>query len=168
MTDHIDGNAEGKQAPRGSTGVNDGTLTEQSELGESLAIKEERLRLALEVAEIGQWHVDNDTGFMFWPPRVKAMFGISAHVPVTLDDYYNGVHPDDRQKTLDAYQAASDPERRPLYDVEYRTVGKEDGVIRWVAAKGRGLFNDHGTCYRVLGTAVDITSRRRMNFGFAS
>ena len=37
---------------------------------------------------------------------------------------------------------ARDPARRALYDVEYRTVGKEDGVIRWVAAKGRGVFED--------------------------
>lgn len=160
MTDHIDGNGEGKQSSFGNTGSDGDAFAEQREPEESLAIKEERLRLALEVAEIGQWHVDNDTGFMYWPPRVKAMFGISADVPVTLDDYYNGVHPDDRQKTLDAYQAASDPERRPLYDVEYRTVGKEDSVVRWVAAKGRGLFDAKGTCYRMLGTAIDITSRK--------
>jgi PAS domain S-box-containing protein len=125
-----------------------------------LALNEERLRLALDVAEIGQWHVDTDSGNMFWPPRVKAMFGISPDVPVTIEDYYDGVHPDDREKTLAAYQAASDPERRLLYDVEYRTVGKEDGIVRWVAAKGRGLFDPAGTCYRVIGTAVDVTARK--------
>ncbi|MGH6970350.1 MAG: ATP-binding protein, partial [Caulobacteraceae bacterium] len=47
-----------------------------------------------------------------------------------------------------------------LYDVEYRTVGKEDGVVRWVAAKGRGIFGDSGTCVRVVGVAIDITQRK--------
>ena len=70
------------------------------------------------------------------------------------------MHPDDREKTAAAYEAASDPVRRPLYDVEYRTVGKEDGIVRWVAAKGRGLFDADGVCYRVIGTAVDVTSRK--------
>jgi PAS domain S-box-containing protein len=135
-------------------------IDERREAEERLALNEERLRLAIEVAEIGQWDVDTATDTMFWPPRVKAMFGISPDVPVTLADFYNGVHPDDREKTRAAYEAASDPDRRLLYDVEYRTIGKEDGVIRWVAAKGRGLFTDDGACYRVIGTAIDVTARK--------
>jgi PAS domain S-box-containing protein len=88
------------------------------------------------------------------------MFGISPDVPVTLADFHDNVHPDDREKTRAAYEAASDPVRRPLYDVEYRTIGKEDGVVRWVAAKGRGLFDDAGNCTRVIGTAIDVTARK--------
>ncbi|WP_051272860.1 PAS domain S-box protein [Sphingomonas phyllosphaerae] len=135
-------------------------IHERREAEERLALSEEQLRLALEVAEIGQWDVDQVTGRMFWPPRVKAMFGISPDVAVTLDDYRNGVHPDDRERTLSAYASASDPALRALYDVEYRTIGREDGVIRWVAAKGRGLFDGQGRCFRVIGTAIDITARK--------
>jgi PAS domain S-box-containing protein len=135
-------------------------IDERREAEERLAVSEEQLRLALEVAEIGQWDVDQSTGSMFWPPRIKAMFGISPDVPVTLEDFHHGVHPDDRENTRKAYELASDPTRRALYDVEYRTVGKEDGIIRWVAAKGRGLFDAQGTCFRVIGTAIDITARK--------
>ena len=49
-----------------------------------------------------------------------------------------------------------------LYDVEYRTVGSEDGAIRWVAAKGRGVFDQSGKCVHVMGTAIDITDRKRI------
>lgn len=135
-------------------------IDERREAEERLGVSEEQLRLALEVAEIGQWDVDQATGSMFWPPRVKAMFGISPGVPVTLDDFHNGVHPEDREKTREAYESASDPDRRTLYDVEYRTIGKEDGITRWVAAKGRGLFDGQGNCFRVIGTAIDITARK--------
>jgi PAS domain S-box-containing protein len=135
-------------------------IDERREAEEKLAVKEEQLRLALEVAEIGQWDVDQSTGSMFWPPRVKGMFGISPDVPVTLNDFHYGVHPDDREKTRTAYESASDPDVRALYDVEYRTVGKEDGVVRWVAAKGRGLFDAQDTCIRVIGTAIDVTARK--------
>jgi PAS domain S-box-containing protein len=135
-------------------------IDERREAEERLAVSEEQLRLALEVAEIGQWDVDQATGNMFWPPRVKAMFGISPGVPVTLDDFHNGVHPKDREKTRRAYESASDPDRRALYDVEYRTIGKEDGITRWVAAKGRGLFDAQGNCLRVIGTAIDVTARK--------
>ena len=126
----------------------------------ALAASEERLRLATEAAEVGFWDVDVIQDVLIWPARVKAMFGISADVPVSMADFYAGLHPDDVEATTAAFAAALDSDRRTLYDVEYRTIGMEDGVVRCVAAKGRGLFDADGTCYRVVGTAIDITRRK--------
>ena len=120
----------------------------------------EQLELATEAAEIGLWDVDLVADTMYWPARVKAMFGIAADRPVTLDDYYQGVHPDDAEAVLAAFATAADPAKRSIYDVEYRTVGREDGAIRWVAAKGRGVFDGDGVCVRLIGTAIDITERK--------
>jgi PAS domain S-box-containing protein len=128
--------------------------------GIRLRESEERLRLAVENAEIGFWDVDVVNDRLIWPARTKAMFGISPDVPVTMEDFYGGLHPDDLPATTAAYLAAADPDVRALYDVEYRTVGKEDGVERWVAAKGRGVFDQAGRCLRVAGTALDITARK--------
>ena len=121
---------------------------------------EQQLRLATEAAEIGLWDVDTVTDTMFWPPRVKAMFGISPDVPVSMADFYAGLHPDDKEATVAAFAGACDPQRRALYGVEYRAVGKEDGVIRWIAAKGRAVFDADGKCVRVIGTALDISKRK--------
>ena len=126
----------------------------------ALADSEAQSLLAVDSAEVGFWDVDLVDDKLIWPPRTKAMFGISADVPVTMADFYDGLHPDDREITSEAFAAAADPLRRALYDVEYRTIGKEDGIVRWVAAKGRGLFDRAGRCLRVAGTAVDITARR--------
>jgi len=122
---------------------------------------EERLRLAVDNADVGFWDADVINDRLIWPPRTKAMFGISADVPVTMQDFYEGLHSDDRAATIAAFVAAADPQQRALYDVEYRTIGKEDGVERWVAAKGRGVFDAAGRCLRVAGTALEITARRR-------
>ncbi len=127
---------------------------------DALKESEERLRLAVDNADIGFWDVDLVNDAMIWPARTKAMFGISPDVQVTLADFYAGLHPDDRHQITEAFAAAADPARRAFYDVEYRTVGKEDGVERWVAAKGRGLFDRDGCCVRVAGTAIEITSRK--------
>jgi PAS domain S-box-containing protein len=135
-------------------------VTDRVEAGADLLAAEERLRLATEAADIGWWDVEQGHGELFWPPRVKAMFGISADAPVTMDDFYTGLHPEDRDRVAAVYAGAADPARRELYDVEYRTIGKEDGVVRWVAAKGRGVFDEAGQCRRVLGTAIDITERK--------
>ena len=133
------------------------------EIEAALLESEERLRLAVNNAEIGFWDVDVVNDVLIWPPRTKAMFGISPGVPVTMQDFYDGLHPEDREVTAQAYAAAADPDRRALYDVDYRTIGKEDGIVRWVAAKGRGVFDDQDRCVRVVGTAIDITERKRLN-----
>lgn len=121
---------------------------------------EEQLRLATDAAEVGLWDVDVGSGTLFWPPRVKAMFGISGDEPVSLNvDFYPCLHPEDRDRVTLAFAAALDPTRRALYDVEYRTIGKQDGLVRWVAAKGRGVYAGD-RCLRVIGTAIDITARK--------
>jgi len=127
----------------------------------NLRASEEQLRLAVDAAEIGLWDVDVVADTLFWPPRVKAMFGISPDVPVSMQDYYSGLHPEDLERTSAAYAAAADPAVRAVYDVEYRTIGKEDSVVRWVAAKGRGVFEGE-RCLRVIGTAIDITERKKI------
>jgi len=121
---------------------------------------EHRLRLATDAAEIGLWDLDTLTDTLFWPPRLKAMFGISPDVPISMADFYAGLHPEDKEATCAAFAAACDRDKRALYDVEYRAIGKEDGVIRWIAAKGRGFFDENGRCIRVIGTALDITERK--------
>jgi len=121
---------------------------------------ERQLRLATEAAEVGIWDVDTVADTLYWPPRVKAMFGISPGVPVSMADFFAGLHPDDKEAVANAYEAACDPAKRAMYDVEYRTVGKEDGIVRWVAAKGQGIFDANSKCVRVIGTALDVTGRK--------
>jgi len=135
-------------------------VTDRVEAATERLSAEEQLRLATEAADIGWWDVEEGHGRLCWPPRVKAMFGISADAPVSMDDFYAGLHPDDRDHVAAVYAGAADPARRALYDVEYRTIGKEDGIVRWVAAKGRGVFDEAGRCKRVIGTAIDITERK--------
>ena len=134
-------------------------VTDRVRFEEALEVSRGSLELAAEMAEIGTWDLDLVADQLEWSDRVRAMFGISPGKPVTLDDFYNGLHPDDAEATTDAFLAALDPDRRAHYDVEYRTIGKEDGVLRWVAAKGRGVF-EGGRCVRAIGTILDITSRK--------
>jgi PAS domain S-box-containing protein len=127
---------------------------------QALAESEERLRLATDASEIAFWDVNVTDGSMIWQPGLRTMFGITTDEALSLDDFFAGLHPDDRTTVARAFAAACDPQRRELYNVEYRTVGRDDGRLRWIAAKGRGLFDDAGRCVRANGTAMDITSRK--------
>lgn len=137
-------------------------VTERREAELALALSEEQLRLATEAGAIGLWDVDIVKDELYWTPRVKAMFGISPEVHVSMADYYAGLHPEDRETTSAAFAACIDPTKRALYDVEYRTIGKEDAKVRHVAARGRGIFDADGRCVRAIGTAVDITERKKI------
>jgi PAS domain S-box-containing protein len=127
---------------------------------QALAESEERLRLATEAAEIAFWDVIIPEGNMVWQPRLRTMFGITTDEALSLDDFFAVLHPDDRAAVVHAFAAACDPQRRALYNIEYRTVGRDDGQVRWVAARGRGLFDAAGRCVRANGTAMDITGRK--------
>ncbi|WP_237213369.1 PAS domain S-box protein [Falsiroseomonas oryziterrae] len=140
---------------------------DRARAGLELQDSETRLRLATEASEVGLWDVDTVNDVLIWPARVKAMFGISADAPVSMADFHAGLHPDDRDATIASYTAAADPARRRLYDVEYRTIGKEDGIVRWVAAKGRGVFDETGRCVRMIGTAIDVTARKAVEADLA-
>jgi PAS domain S-box-containing protein len=133
---------------------------ERAESEQRLQKSEEQLRLAVEAGAVGLWDVDPVNDKLYWPARVKAMFGISHDVPVSMADFHAGLHPADREAIGAAFAAALDPGKRALYDVEYRAIGAEDRIVRWVAARGRGIFDADGTCVRVLGTAIDITTRK--------
>lgn len=137
-----------------------GLIVHRARTDSAIRVSESRLRLAVDHADVGFWDVDLVHNTLIWPSQTKAMFGISADVTVTLQDFYDGLHPEDRDATIDAFLAAADPTRRALYEVDYRTIGREDGIVRWVAAKGRGVFDSTGLCVRVTGTAIEITARK--------
>ena len=134
-------------------------VTERVYGQKQLALSEQALRLATEAADIGTWDLDLTTDILTWCERTKAMFGISPEVPCSMADFYAGLHPHDRDTISEVFASAIDPQRRSAYDVEYRTIGKEDGIVRWVAAKGKGLFEGN-RCVRAIGTAIDITARK--------
>ena len=135
-------------------------VTAHKEAERQSVLNEESLRLTTEAAEIGIWDVDFTTDTLAWSPRTKAMFGFSPDAVCTLDDFYRGLHPEDRDATTRAFGAALDPAIRAPYDVQYRVIGHDDGVVRWIAAKGKGLFDADGRCYRAVGTAIDISARK--------
>ncbi|SDC97417.1 PAS domain S-box-containing protein [Sphingomonas sp. YR710] len=126
-----------------------------------LALSEESLRLATEAAEVGTWDFDVPNNILNCCRRTRAMFGIFDDSPCTNVDFYARLHPDDHAETARRFAATLDPELRSNYDVEYRTTGRDDGVVRWIAAKGKGVFDRRGRCIRAVGATIDITARKQ-------
>jgi PAS domain S-box-containing protein len=132
---------------------------EESEAALSRAL--EQVRLSKEAAELGTFDIDLETGTMHWDWRCRNLFGISHNLPVSFDnDFIQRLHPDDRERVEALVQQAFDKSlSNGDYDVEYRTIGAKDGVIRWVRAKGKVYFNSNEKPVRFIGSVLDISDQ---------
>ncbi|MEG3124238.1 ATP-binding protein [Sphingomonas sp. GB1N7] len=125
-----------------------------------LAASESRLRLATRAANIGTWDYDPLLNVLQWDERCKAMFGLAPDADVSFEgSFLAGLHPEDRQRTDEAVGEALDPAGDGHYDIEYRTIGIEDGVVRWVSARGGAIF-EGARASRFIGTVIDISERK--------
>ncbi|UZE48186.1 PAS domain-containing sensor histidine kinase [Rhodopseudomonas sp. P2A-2r] len=126
----------------------------------ALQTSEARLAAALNAADTGTWDFDPQTGVLKWDARCYQLFGLTPGKPVSFDVFLAGVHPDDREATDKACTDAMRPDGPQAYDIEFRTIGFEDGIERWCSAKGKSDF-ENGKAIRFIGTICDISKLKR-------
>ncbi|HEX5753022.1 MAG TPA: ATP-binding protein [Archangium sp.] len=128
---------------------------------EALRFSEERLRMSLASASIGTWDYNPATGEFLCDARAQALFGAPPDYRMDCERFLSIVHPEDRERTAQVIQWAETPESGGGYDIEYRVIGIQDGIERWLSAQGRAWFDERGQLLRFSGTVVDITQRKR-------
>ncbi|MBD2082889.1 PAS domain S-box protein [Leptolyngbya sp. FACHB-17] len=136
-------------------------ITDRKQVEAALRESENRLRLALESAKLGTWDFNPITGLLQWDQHCKAMFGLSPEAEINYDVFLAGLHPEDRDRIDQMVQHALNPDSDGEYDIEYRTIGIEDGIERWIAAKGKAFSNSAGITIRFIGTVLNITPIKR-------
>jgi PAS domain S-box-containing protein len=119
-------------------------------------------RLALEAASLGTWDYRPQSGDMTWSDRCKELFGLPPDANVDYQLFLVGLHPEDRERTHQAVQRALAAESGGSFKIEYRTVGLQDGIERWVSMAGRVFFERSGRAVRCIGTVRDITEPKRV------
>ena len=136
-------------------------LTAQMTVEEELRASEERMRLATQAAGIGTWDYDVLRDQLVWDERCRRAFGLAPTTPANDEVFHRIVHPSDRSMVDRAVEKAMDPAGDGSYDVEYRTLG-DDGVLRWVHATGRVIFDvlsGEKRPVRFIGTVADVSDR---------
>lgn len=127
-------------------------------LSNSLA-EQERLRYAIQAAQMGTWHLDIGQQQVWWDQRCQELFGHSGQAAIGYQQLLSLVHPQDRQRVDTALQATVDPTTTGYYDVIFRTVNAPDESFRWLHCQGRAYVDVLGAAFRLSGVARDITAQ---------
>ncbi|HEY0020625.1 MAG TPA: PAS domain-containing protein [Longimicrobium sp.] len=138
-------------------------VTDQVHARQHVERLEERLRLALESADIGTWDFDPVSGALSWDERCRRIFGMPAEGEVHYDDFLRHLHPDDLDRANAAVARALDPAGAGDYEADY-TVIPAGGEVRWIRASGRAAFGQvqgERRAVRFTGTVIDVTDRAR-------
>ena len=139
-------------------------VTEERRVGDALRRSEERLRLALESAEIGIWDRNAVTGRVTISPEYLGRYGLGAEAATRYEDWARLIHPDNVGR-VEALRRRTLAGGEPL-DLEFRVVLPWDRLI-WVQFKGRAVPDEAGGLSRVIGVLIDVTARKQADLALA-
>lgn len=121
----------------------------------SSRVNEYRLKRSQDFANIGSWDWNIVTGDLHWSDRIWPLFGYDKAITETsYENFIAAVHPDDRQKVIDA--VTNCVEKGEDYDVEHRVVWP-NGEVHWMHESGDVVRNRGGSAQHMLGVVQDIT-----------
>ncbi|MBV9952969.1 MAG: PAS domain S-box protein [Acidimicrobiia bacterium] len=137
-----------------------GIVKDETELRRSskrLAENEERLRMALDAAQMATWEHDMVTDVVTVSGNYEAVHGLPAGTfGHTMSDFLALVHPDDAHLFSEVLASETD-----TFALEYRFLSPLRG-LRTMQGRGRLVRDRGGDVARVVGTALDVTAERAM------
>lgn len=124
----------------------------------ALRQSEQQLDFALRAGRLGSWSFEVDTGQMNASDVFRANIKVGAEAVLAhIDDFDRFVHPDDRERNIQArLQAIRD---HTDLDSEFRTLSP-DGEVRWILSRGRAFYDDTGRAVSMAGVSLDISARK--------
>jgi len=133
------------------------TATRQAQ--ETLRTQGKLLAESQRIAHIGSWEADLPIEAIVWTEETYRLYGVSpeSFVP-TPETFLQLIHPDDRaamRAWIEACIAGEQPG-----ELEFRA-RHPDGAVRIISGRGELVCDDEGRPIRMLGTAQDITERKR-------
>jgi diguanylate cyclase (GGDEF)-like protein/PAS domain S-box-containing protein len=118
----------------------------------------EKLRLAVDAAELTYWEWDRDADQLHWGRDPSTLIGPTGGRNARWSEYLEIVHPEDRERYLATVNAAW--EQAGACSNEYRVIRK-DGRVAWLSSHGKTLADGEGKVHRMIGVSQDITERKR-------
>jgi hypothetical protein len=130
----------------------------------ALSEAEDRMRFALDAANIGTWQADVANRRAAWSARAEMLHGVGeGQFGGTFDAFIATVHPEDRDRVRE--QVAASRRGQAESRIEYR-VFWPDGSIHWIVNVGRTFYDGDGHAVRAAGVSMDVTAQRNLEEQF--
>src|SRR6201981_2322354 len=134
-------------------------ITERKLAEEALRASEERLRLAQQVAHIGSFEWNIQTGVNTWTRELEAIYGLQPGTFTgTQTAFENLVHADDRAGVIKLVDHALKT-GQPM-EGEWRVVWA-DGSVHWITGRWQVFMDASGEPSKMMGVNIDLTERKR-------
>jgi signal transduction histidine kinase len=121
---------------------------------------EVQLAEAQEVAHIGSWSWEVPSNSIVWSDELYRLYDVEPRTKITQTRFLARLHPDDHARTRGVVNRAL-ADRQP-FAFEHRVL-LDDGRVRWMSVRGRVVVDSQGEPTRLVGTAQDITERRKVD-----
>ena len=134
-------------------------ITERKQMVETLQKSSERLRLALDAANQAWFDLDVQTGAVHVSPEYVRLIGFDHEdFQSTLQNWFDNMHPDDREAVRATYQACLNSGEPGA--MEYRRRNKS-GAWQWMYSVGRVVeWDDAHKPVQMIGIHMDISERK--------
>ena len=134
---------------------------EQEQARRILLETSRQLEEAQHTARIGSYRHDLKKDFWTSTATLNEIFGITDPAfAYNHQGWLQIVHPEEREELSRYFQQDVLQARRPL-DKEYRIIRLHDRQERWVHSLARLVLDEKGEPVEIIGTAQDITERKR-------
>jgi len=118
-----------------------------------------RLSMATQSAEVGLWIMEQDTDHVWVTPQIRSLFHFEADESLNYGSFERVIDPADRKRVVQALQTSLKTDENLF--IEFRVVAPNDS-IRWIHARGKRLLDPNGRKFRLMGAAVDVSKRKKM------
>jgi len=133
-----------------------GALSRATHVARKLEESQERIRLAARAADLVLWEWDVEADEVWLVGGDDEATGLPISDRMTLDQFLQSVHPDDRDVTRDTVVRSLEGDEG--LSVQCRQL-VEDGTIRWLSLHGSVERDSRDRAVLVRGASRDITSR---------
>lgn len=132
-------------------------ITELKHTEERLRRSEQLMVDTQGVAHLGTWEWDISQPHAHWSAQLYRIYGLApeAYTP-SYEGYLNMVHPDDRQRVIDATNRVFHEHVPYSHD---ERIFRPDGSMRYLHTWAYPILDEQGNLRRLVGVCQDITDR---------
>jgi formate hydrogenlyase transcriptional activator len=134
-------------------------IHERKRAEDALLRSEAYLAEAQRLTQTGSFACDiSSRKVLYCSEELFRIFGFDPKEGLPTDKFLERIHPEDHDKVLEIYQKAVS--QKADYTVDYRVV-LPDGTVKYIQSIGHPVLDATGEVVECVGTAVDVTERKR-------